>query len=104
MFTFSIDSDFGDTSISFSSSNLESIVKLFSVFGATVSVLDDEADDEGEEVTEIGGVDIDDVEFDDEGYAWTFDAEFEAWFWFDDESEEWVEYEDEESEDEAEEE
>jgi hypothetical protein len=66
------------------------------------SVEDDEFAD-WEEVTEVGGVDIDDIEFDDEGYAWTFDEEFEAWFWFDDENEEWVEYEDEEEESEEDE-
>ena len=103
MFTFSIESDVTDTTISFSSSNLAAIAKLFSIFGAGVELEDAEDDVEWEEVEEIGGVDIDDIEFDDEGYAWTFDEEFEAWFWFDDENEEWVEYEDEEEESEEDE-
>jgi hypothetical protein len=103
MFTFSIESDINDTIISFTSSNLAAITRLLNVYNSNIEI-SDEADDEGEEVDEIGGVDIDDIEFDEEGYAWTFDTELEAWFWFDDENEEWVEYEDEESEDEAEEE
>jgi len=101
MFTFSIESDINDTIISFTSSNLAAITRLLNVYNSNIEI-SDEADDEWEEVEEIGGVDIDDIEFDDEGYAWTFDAEFEVWFWFDDENEEWVEYEDEESEDEDE--
>jgi len=109
MFTFSIESDINDTIISFTSSKLAAITRLLNVYNSNIEIID-EADDEGEEgeegeeVDEIGGVDIDDIEFDEEGYAWTFDTELEAWFWFDDENEEWVEYEDEESEDEAEEE
>ena len=103
MFTFSIESDINDTIISFTSSNLAAITRLLNVYNSNIEI-SDEADDEGEEVDEIGGVGIDDIEFDEEGYAWTFDTELEAWFWFDDENEEWVEYEDEESEDEAEEE
>jgi len=103
MFTFSIESDINDTIISFTSSNLEAITRLLNVYNSNVEI-SDEADEEWEEVDEIGDVSIDDIEFDDEGYAWTFDTEFEAWFWFDEENEEWVEYEDEESEDEAEEE
>ena len=99
MFTFSIESDINDTIISFTSSNLAAITRLLNVYNSNIEV-NDEADDEGEEVTEIGGVSIDDIEFDEEGYAWTFDTEFEAWFWFDEENEEWVEYEDDESEEE----
>jgi len=99
MFTFSIESDINDTIISFTSSNLAAITRLLNVYNSNIEV-NDEADDEGEEVTEIGDVSIDDIEFDEEGYAWTFDTEFEAWFWFDEENEEWVEYEDDESEEE----
>ena len=104
MFTFSIESDINDTIISFTSSNLAAITRLLNVYNSNIEV-NDEADAEWEEITEIGGVSIDDIEFDEEDYAWTFDTEFEAWFWFDEENDEWVEYEDDESEeDEAEEE
>jgi hypothetical protein len=103
MFTFSIESDINDTSISFTSSNLAAITRLLNIYNTNFEF--PEVEDEWEEVTEIGDVSIDDIEFDEEGYAWTFDTEFEAWFWFDEENEEWVEYEDDESEeDEAEEE
>jgi hypothetical protein len=103
MFTFSIESDINDTSISFTSSNLAAITRLLNIYNTNFEL--PEVEDEWEEVTEIGDVSIDDIEFDEEGYAWTFDTEFEAWFWFDEENEEWVEYEDDESEeDEAEEE
>ena len=103
MFTFSIESDINDTSISFTSSNLAAITRLLNIYNTNFEI--PEVEDEWEEVTEIGDVSIDDIEFDEEGYAWTFDTEFEAWFWFDEENEEWVEYEDDESEeDEAEEE
>jgi hypothetical protein len=103
MFTFSIESDINDTIISFTSSNLDAITRLLNVYNTNFEL--PEVEDEWEEVTEIGDVSIDDIEFDEEGYAWTFDTEFEAWFWFDEENEEWVEYEDDESEeDEAEEE
>ena len=99
MFTFSIESDINDTIISFTSSNLAAITRLLNVYNSNIEV-NDEADDEWEEVTEIGDVSIDDIEFDEEGYAWTFDTEFEAWIWIDEENEEWVEYEDDESEEE----
>jgi hypothetical protein len=103
MFTFSIESSINDTVISFTSSNLDAITRLLNVYNTNFEL--PEVEDEWEEVTEIGDVSIDDIEFDEEGYAWTFDTEFEAWFWFDEENEEWVEYEDDESEeDEAEEE
>jgi len=103
MFTFSIESGINDTIISFTSSNLEAITRLLNIYNTNFEL--PELEDEWEEVTEIGDVSIDDIEFDEEGYAWTFDTEFEAWFWFDEENEEWVEYEDDESEeDEAEEE
>ena len=103
MFTFSIESSINDTVISFTSSNLDAITRLLNVYNSNFEL--PELEDEWEEVTEIGDVSIDDIEFDEEGYAWTFDTEFEAWFWFDEENEEWVEYEDDESEeDEAEEE
>jgi len=103
MFTFSIESDINDTIISFTSSNLDAITRLLNIYNTNFEL--PEVEDEWEEVTEIGDVSIDDIEFDEEGYAWTFDTEFEAWFWFDEENEEWVEYEDDESEeDEAEEE
>jgi hypothetical protein len=103
MFTFSIESSINDTVISFTSSNLDAITRLLNIYNTNFEL--PELEDEWEEVTEIGDVSIDDIEFDEEGYAWTFDTEFEAWFWFDEENEEWVEYEDDESEeDEAEEE
>ena len=103
MFTFSIESSINDTVISFTSSNLDAITRLLNIYNTNFEF--PEVEDEWEEVTEIGDVSIDDIEFDEEGYAWTFDTEFEAWFWFDEENEEWVEYEDDESEeDEAEEE
>ena len=98
MFTFSIESDINDTSISFTSSNLAAITRLLNIYNTNFEF--PEVEDEWEEVTEIGDVSIDDIEFDEEGYAWTFDTEFEAWFWFDEENEEWVEYEDDESEEE----
>ena len=98
MFTFSIESDINDTIISFTSSNLDAITRLLNVYNTNFEL--PEVEDEWEEVTEIGDVSIDDIEFDEEGYAWTFDTEFEAWFWFDEENEEWVEYEDDESEEE----
>ena len=98
MFTFSIESDINDTIISFTSSNLAAITRLLNIYNTNFEF--PEVEDEWEEVTEIGDVSIDDIEFDEEGYAWTFDTEFEAWFWFDEENEEWVEYEDDESEEE----
>jgi hypothetical protein len=102
MFTFSIESDVTGATISFRSSSMDIITQLMSKLTEVMDDVEDDVINDCEEVEEIGGVDIDDIEFDDEDYAWTYDEDYGAWFWFDDENEEWVEYEDEEEESEEE--
>jgi len=60
--------------------------------------------DDSDELKEIGGIDIDELEFDEEGFAWWYDEGFDEWFWYNEEGDYWeeAEYEDEESEDDAE--
>jgi hypothetical protein len=98
MFTFTIESTFGDASISFKSESMEKLSNIMAKFNA--AILDDEEDD----TTEIGGVDFDELEFDEEGFAWWYDESSDEWYWYNEEDGYWeeAEYEDEESEDDAE--
>jgi len=98
MFTFTIESTFGDASISFKSESMEKLANIMAKFND--AILDGEEDD----TTEIGGVDFDELEFDEEGFAWWYDESSDEWYWYNEEDGYWeeAEYEDEESEDDAE--
>jgi len=89
MFTFSIESDVTGSAISFKSSNLEVITRLMTLVG---NVADAELDD-AEEVEEIGGIEVDELEFDDEGFAWWYDADYDEWYWYNEEEDLWEEAE-----------
>jgi hypothetical protein len=95
MFTFTI--EVGNTHVSFHSDSMEKIAEIMTKFNNATF-------DEAEEVTEIGGIDIDELEFDDEGFTWWYDESSDEWYWYNEEDEYWeeAEYEDEESEDDAE--
>lgn len=40
----------------------------------------------------------DEIEYDEDGVAWWFDADEEVWYYFDEDEDDWVEYEDDEDE------
>jgi len=95
MFTFTI--EVGNTHVSFQSDSMEKIAEIMTKFNNATF-------DEAEEVTEIGGIDIDELEFDDEGFTWWYDEVSDEWYWFNEDEEIWEEAEYEEEDEESEEE
>ena len=94
MFTFSIESDISGSTISFRSPSMEVLATLMNKFSEAFETVIDEA----EEIDEIGGIDIDELEFDDEGFAWWYDADYDEWYWYNEEEDFWEEAEYEEIE------